>query len=467
MKIKMFRRIIAVIMSMLMVMLAAACSGGGDENSDENTEKTETSKAEDEETIVIRYAMWDANQQPAYEQICENFEKENPGVEVQIELIPWADYWTKLTTQASSGSCPDVMNMFILNFKTLQSKGVLADLTPYIEESGLDISKYNETALNAFTVDGKIYGIPKDFDAVATFYNKEMLEAAGYSEYPQDLTWNVEDGGTYVKFLQDLTLDASGLHPYDAGFDPSNIVQYGLLPIDRTDYSADGIISTVIQEAGGKMINEETGEFTLSDPKSSEAMEFLWKMTNEWYVAPPVSVIASTGAEAIFYSGTAATWLNGPWMTSAISENCTFEFGIARNMAGPTGESVSRVNSLVDAVYEKSEHKDIAWKLVEYIATEPGQNILGETGTVIPAHQDCVQSYLDYYKEKGFDVQVFIEAYNGEVAFPPNLVEFSRADDVVQRQMALALDGTGSVSMEDTIKTIEEEVNGFLKDANQ
>ena len=446
MKKKNFKRLLAVLASLTMITGMA-------------------SNVSAEDDIVIRYAMWDTAQQPAYEQICANFEAENPGVDVQIELIPYADYFTKLTTQASGGSCPDVMTMFILSFKTLQSKGVLEDLTPYIEESGLDLSKYNETALDAFTVDEKIYGVPKDFDSIATFYNMDLLKAAGYEEYPQDLEWNLEDGGSYIKFLQDLTLDANGLHPYDEGFDSANIVQYGLLPIDRTDYTADGIISTMITENGGRMINEETSEFTLSEEKSAEAMEFIWKMTNEWYVTPPVSVIASTGAEAIFYSGIAATWLNGPWMTSTIAENCTFEYGVTRNVKGPTGESVSRVNSLIDCVYSGSEHKDIAYKLVEYIATE-GQEVLGSTGTVIPAHSDYSQTYVDYYKEKGFDVQVFIDAYNGTVAFPPNLNEFSRADEVVQRQMALAMDGTGTVSMAETIETIESEVNGFLKEAN-
>lgn len=470
------KKVLAIILSGVMIMGFAACgsSGGDEKNNSESEVKEETKdtvgtsqEPDSGEEVTIRYALWDMNQQPAYEQICRNFEAENPGVKVQIELIPWADYWTKLTTQASSGSCPDLMNMFILQFKTLQSKGVLADLTPYIEENNVDLSKYNKTALDAFTVDEKIYGIPKDFDAIATFYNKDMLKAAGYEEYPEGLTWNPEDGGTYVKFLQDLTLDANGLHPYDEGFDTSNIVQYGLLPIDRTDYSADGIISTTIKQMGGEMYDAETCAFTLSDEKSSQAMDFLWKLTNEWYVAPSVDVIKSTGAEAVFYSQTAATWLNGPWMTSAISENCAFEFGITRNLVGPTGESVSRANSLVDCVYEKSEHKDIAWKLAEYIATEPGQTILGETGTVIPAHLDYGQTYVNYYKEKGFDVQVFLDAYNGEVVFPPSMIEFPRADDVIMRQMSLALDGRGDVSMADTITAIEGEINGFLVEANK
>ncbi|QBE96645.1 Putative ABC transporter substrate-binding protein YesO [Blautia producta] len=473
------KRLLALAISGFMIIGLGACGNGG--NTEEETKTGDEVKQEEattdndstkntqdsEEEVTIRYALWDMNQQPAYEQICKNFEAENPGVKVQIELIPWADYWTKLTTQASSGSCPDLMNMFILQFKTLQSKGVLADLTPYIEADNMDLSKYNQTALDAFTVDGKIYGIPKDFDAIATFYNKDMLKAAGYEEYPQGLTWNPDDGGTYVKFLQDLTLDANGLHPYDDGFDSSNVVQYGLLPIDRTDYSADGIISTTIKQMGGEMYDPETCAFTLSDEKSSQAMEFLWKLTNEWFVAPPVDVIKSTGAEAVFYSQTAATWLNGPWMTSAISENCAFEFGITRNFVGPGGESVSRANSLVDCVYEKSQHKDIAWKLAEYIATAPGQTVLGETGTVIPAHLDYGQTYVDYYKEKGFDVQVFLDAYNGQVVFPPSMIEFPRADDVIMRQMSLALDGKGDVRMADIIASIEEEINGFLVEANK
>ncbi len=418
------------------------------------------------EEIVLRYAMWDSNQQPAYEQIMDNFESENPGVTVQIEVIPWADYWTKLTTQASGGDMPDVMNMYLVNFMTLQSKGVLADLTSYIEADGLDLSKYNEVALDAFNVDGAQYGLPKDFDSYAVFYNEELLAEAGYDSYPEDLSWNVEDGGTYVKFLQDLTLDSQGLHPYDEGFDKDSIVQYGLLPIDRTEYLADGVVITVIAQNGGSMVNEEGNGFALSTPEASEALEYLWKLTNEWYVCPSSSIISSTGPEAIFYSQTAATWYNGPWMTSAVDENTTFDFGISLIPAGPTGESVSRVNSLIDCVYEGSENKDMAWELVKYIATE-GQEVLGSTGTVIPAHSDYTDTYVAYYNEMGLDdVQTFVDAYNGEVLFPISLNELTRADDIVQRYMTLAMDGTGNVSMADTIEAIESECNEFLAEAN-
>lgn len=468
------KKLFALLIAVVMVIGMLAGCGSSTEATTPATESASATQppvketpAEDGETIVIRYSMWDSAQQPAYETICENFEKENPGVDVQIELIPHADYWTKLTTQASGGSCPDVMTMMVDNFPTLQKKGILEDLTSYMKASGLDLSKFNSMVLDRTTVDGKIYGVPKDFDVVTMFYNEELLAAAGYDSYPADLSWNAEDGGSYIKFLQDLTLDANGLHPYDAGFDPANIVQYGLLPVDKANYSADSWANSLIESNGGKLLDPDTGAFTLSSEKSTEALAFLWKMTNEWYVTPPQSMIASTGAEALFYAGMAATWHNGPWITSSIATNATFDFGIALDpVAESTGKLVSRANSLFDCVYSGSKHKDIAYKFVEYVATV-GQEVLGSTGTVIPANADYSKSYLDYFAAQGHDVQIFFDAYNGAVAMVPSVMEFSRANDIFKRQMALALDGTGTYSYQEMIATIESEANEILIEANK
>lgn len=417
-----------------------------------------------EEKVVIRYSMWDAAQEPAYQQIAADFMAANPGIEVQIELIPWSDYWTKLTTQASSGSCPDLMTMFINNFLTLQNKGVFEGITGVVEEAGIDLSKFNKTALDAFTVDGELYGLPKDFDSLGVFYNINALKEAGYEAYPADLEWNIEDGGSYVKFLQDLTVDVNGLHPYEEGFDPFNIEKYGLLPIDRNDFTLDSITTMVIEQNGGVLFAED-GTLQLSNPNSMGALEFLWKLSNEWYVMPSLSVIATTGPEALFYSGTCATWINGPWSVAPVDANASFEWAVARFPKGPNGESTSRVNSLVDCVYSKSEHKEEAAKFMLYIATE-GQHILGETGTVIPAYGDLSSTYVDFYAAQGFDVSPFIEAYNGSVVFPSRVNEFARAADIASREFTLAFNNTGDVDLETAVANIEAETNEFLLEAN-
>ena len=78
--------------------------------------------------------------------------------------------------------------------------------------------------------DGKQYGLPKDFDTVAIFYNTKMLEDAGVTPAQlQNLTWNPQDGGTYEKVIARLTVDKKGVRGDEPGLrQAKNVAVYGL-----------------------------------------------------------------------------------------------------------------------------------------------------------------------------------------------------------------------------------------------
>ena len=42
-----------------------------------------------QDPVKLTYAIWDNNQLPAHEQIIEAFEAENPGIDVEIQVVPW------------------------------------------------------------------------------------------------------------------------------------------------------------------------------------------------------------------------------------------------------------------------------------------------------------------------------------------------------------------------------------------
>ena len=80
--------------------------------------------------------------------------------------------------------------------------------------------------------DGKRYGLPKDFDTVAVFYNKKLIADAGVKEADlQNLTWNPDDGGTYEKMIAHLTVDQSGKRGDEAGL--RQVQGQGLRPRPR------------------------------------------------------------------------------------------------------------------------------------------------------------------------------------------------------------------------------------------
>ena len=81
---------------------------------------------------------------------------------------------------------------------------------------------YQPGLLSLWTAqDGKIYGLPKDFDTVALFYNEAMATAAGYTPASlAKLSWNSTDGGTFEKAVAHMTIDKSGKRGDEAGLQP-------------------------------------------------------------------------------------------------------------------------------------------------------------------------------------------------------------------------------------------------------
>ena len=59
----------------------------------------------------ITYGFWDAAQRPAVEQQIAAFKELHPNITVEPQVVPWADYWTKLQTGVAGGSTYDVFWM--------------------------------------------------------------------------------------------------------------------------------------------------------------------------------------------------------------------------------------------------------------------------------------------------------------------------------------------------------------------
>lgn len=128
---------------------------------------------------TVRYTLWDANQLPAYQQCAVAFSEQNPDIQISIEQLGWDDYWTNITTGFVAGNAPDVFTNHLARYPEFVANDQLVDLQPPIERDGVDTENYIGELASLWTRDGARYGLPKDWDTVAVFYNKQMLEAAG------------------------------------------------------------------------------------------------------------------------------------------------------------------------------------------------------------------------------------------------------------------------------------------------
>jgi len=74
-------------------MLMAACSQGGSASSEAGT------------SLTLR--LWDDQAAQAYEAALPAFTEET-GITVNVEVVPWSDYFTGLRSELAAGTGPDV-----------------------------------------------------------------------------------------------------------------------------------------------------------------------------------------------------------------------------------------------------------------------------------------------------------------------------------------------------------------------
>lgn len=155
----------------------AACSSGGSGSSGGGSGNTK---------VTLSYALWDPLQVPAMKEIVTAFEKQHPNITVNIQDTPYADYFTKLQTAASGGDAPDVFWMNGPNFRLYASNGQLLPLTGL---PGVNWSNYPSTLDGAYSYQGVHYGVPKDLDTIALWYNKSLFNAAHVAYPTANWTW--------------------------------------------------------------------------------------------------------------------------------------------------------------------------------------------------------------------------------------------------------------------------------------
>ena len=113
-----------------------------------------------------------------------------PDIDVKVTVADWDAYWDKLQTGLAGGAAPDVFAMDGPLFPDYQARDVLLDLQPFIDARWLRPRPARRPGRRrtSQSSEGAQYGLPRDLNVIALYYNKAMFDAAGIP-YPDD-TWD-------------------------------------------------------------------------------------------------------------------------------------------------------------------------------------------------------------------------------------------------------------------------------------
>lgn len=375
------RRALTVAAALSTVTLLASCSGGtgSASGSDAGYEPPASDL-----TAELTYAFWDATQQPAIEANLEAFAEQYPNITVNLDVTPWGDYWTKLQTQASSDTLPDLFWLNGPNIQLYAGADKVAPITPLVDGGHVDLADYPSSLVDLYDFDGTQYGVPKDFDTIGLWYNKDLFAQAGVELPTADWTWDdlSAAAGTVSTALAD-----EGVYGVAAGMD------------GQTTY-----YNTVFQ-AGGEIITAD-GTSGYDQPETQEGLQF-WTDLIADGASPSMQQLADTPADQWFLSGKLAMFYGGSWFRAAVGDS---EIVDSIDVAPlPRGaEQATVIHGVANVVSANSANLQAARALQAFLASEDAQQQQGEVGSIIPAFTGTQQSFIDSLPD--IDLQVFLDA---------------------------------------------------------
>ena len=339
----------------------------------------------------ITMMMWgDPAELEVWNKIVEDFHAADPNITVKVDVSDWDSYWTKLKTLLSAGTPPDVFAMDAPLYLDYQSRGVLLNLQPYLDKNPDMLKGVYPQTLEAYKTSDGMFGLPRDFQTIALFYNKDMFDAAGV-DYPT-ADWTYDDLRNVAK---QLTKDSNG---------DGKIDQFGY-SLDLWDFEPG--MSEIIWAYGGDLISADHTKTLVGEPKARQAFQFLHDMMFIDKSIPDPNTVGEYGDDA-FLAGVAAMTAIGHWVVPGYAE-VNFKWDVAPMPKGPAGQATS-VNSAGFVVAKDSKSPDAAFEFLKYVLSEPAQKRLAELGFACPVLKSVAESDAFLKQSTPIDHKVFLDS---------------------------------------------------------
>jgi multiple sugar transport system substrate-binding protein len=300
--------------------------------------------------------------------LVREFERQHPGIRVEVQQIPWTAAHEKLLTAHVGNSTPDVAqlgNTWVPEFAALDALTALDDRTG--EGSAVPRSAYFPGIWDTNVVGGRLYGVPWYVDTRVLFYRADLLKAAGYDSIPQ--TW------VGWKAAMQAMRRRMGPRQYPI-----------LLPTNEWTYPvAFGL------QAGAPLLRDGGRYGGFEDPRFRQAFGFYLSIFRDT-LAPAVSNTQISNLYQEFARGNIAMYITGPWNLGEFANRLPKELQgswATAPLPGPDGPGVSLAGGASLVVFRASEHPREAWALVEFLSRPDVQARFYHATGDLPARREA------------------------------------------------------------------------------
>lgn len=325
----------------------------------------------------VTLTMWSRDSNQAFLRELVNLWNESHPNQIDLTIIPAADFVTRVGVAAAAGEAPDLLPIDLIYVPAFARAGSLADITDFV-----DALPFADQLIPAHmflgTYEGRKYAVPFAAEGSVLLYNRGLFEQAGLDPDSPPTNWQeIYDAAVAINALGD---DIYGF--YFSGNCPG-CNAFTFLPY--------------IWASGGDLLTPDGLTATVDNPQVRAALAFYQRMWNEGLIPP--SAQADTGTDFLnaFTTGNIGMVGSGAFAISVLKNNHPeIDFGVTF-LPGEEGGRSSFAGGDTISISANTQNAAAAFEFIEWVLSEEIQLSMFAARGQLPLRLDLVDN--EYYRE--------------------------------------------------------------------
>lgn len=444
------------ILMVVFSLVISACSGA--KESANNQQNKESNKKETNEKVTLDMWIMPNSPQPDKDmlQILKPYLDEHPNVSVKVTVLDWGSAWSKITTAATSGQGPDILQLGTTWVPAIAAMGALLPITDKVAEIG-GKDAYYPASWNTTHIEGQkeIYAVPWFVDARAIYYRKDVFEKAGVNPEEAFKTWD-----TFKEALKKV----NGMV-----INGKKIAALGVP--GKNDWNVVHNIAPWIWAAGGEMVSDDLKSATFNSDKALDGVMYYTGLAAEGLVPKNALEQNSAQVEANYANGDYAVTISGPWLlknfktpkaqggqgeTVAAKTSAVFPLP-----AGPKG-TVTFFGGSNLTIFKNSDQPDAAWDIIKFLSSKEAQLAYSQASGQLPALKEALTS-SDLTNDPNMDQ--FVKASENSKSYP-SIPQWGAIETVLVKHFGVVWDIVAGVKGKYSRDSVKAELDAAKQEVD-
>src|SRR6185437_11294138 len=126
---------------------------------------------------TLQMSFWgNASRNKLTRKAIQAFQQKHTNITINSWYVDFTVYFNKLNTQIAGGSAPDLIQMDMSYLAEFDKNHLLLDLTPYINDKTIDLSKFDAGLMKSSEDNGVPYGIALGGNYECMAYDTNLVQ---------------------------------------------------------------------------------------------------------------------------------------------------------------------------------------------------------------------------------------------------------------------------------------------------